>query len=60
MAGAELTAAPRTWSELITRTLQLSLHHRLLADFERRGFIKVERRNVRVLDEKSLLLEIRV
>jgi len=35
MAGAELTAAPRTWSELITRTLQLSLHHRLLADFER-------------------------
>src|SRR6266576_2055818 len=34
--------------------------NKLLADFERRGFIKVERRNVRVLDEKSLLLEIRV
>jgi CRP-like cAMP-binding protein len=34
--------------------------NKLLADFERRGFIKVERRNVRVLDEKSLLREIRV
>jgi NTE family protein len=35
MAGGELHAPPRTWSELITRTLQLSLHHRMLADFER-------------------------
>src|SRR6266581_682793 len=34
--------------------------NKLLADFERRGFIKVERRNVRVLDENSLLGEIRV
>jgi len=34
--------------------------NKLLADFERRGFINVERRNVRVLDEKSLLREIRV
>ncbi|MEP7105453.1 MAG: patatin-like phospholipase family protein, partial [Chloroflexota bacterium] len=35
MAGGELDAPPRTWSELITRTLQLSLHHRMLSDFER-------------------------
>jgi len=34
--------------------------NKLLADFERRGFINVERRNVRVLDERSLLREIRV
>jgi len=34
--------------------------NKLLADFERRGLIDVERRNVRVLDEKSLLREIRV
>jgi NTE family protein len=35
MAGGALEAPPRTWSELITRTLQLSLHYRMLADFER-------------------------
>ena len=29
-------------------------------DFERRGLINVERRNVRVIDEKSLLREVRV
>src|SRR3982074_1397937 len=34
--------------------------NKLLADFERRGLINVERRNVRVIDEKSLLREIRV
>ena len=34
--------------------------NKLLADFERRGLIDVERRNVRVLDEQSLLREIRV
>ena len=34
--------------------------NKLLADFERRGLIDVERRNVRVLDETSLLREIRV
>jgi CRP/FNR family transcriptional regulator, cyclic AMP receptor protein len=34
--------------------------NKLLADFERRGMLKVERRNVRILDEKSLLREIRV
>jgi len=35
MAGGALEAPPRTWSELITRTLQLSLHYRMLSDFER-------------------------
>ena len=34
--------------------------NKLLADFERRGLINVERRNVRVIDEKSLLREVRV
>jgi NTE family protein len=33
MAPSELPAAPATWDHLIARTLQLSLHHRLLADF---------------------------
>jgi CRP/FNR family transcriptional regulator, cyclic AMP receptor protein len=33
--------------------------NKLLADFERRGLINVERRNVRVLDEASLLKEVR-
>jgi CRP-like cAMP-binding protein len=33
--------------------------NKLLADFERRGLINVERRDVRVLDETSLLREIR-
>jgi CRP-like cAMP-binding protein len=34
--------------------------NKLLADFERRGLINVERRNVRVLDETLLQREIRV
>ena len=34
--------------------------NKLLADFERRGLIDVERRNVRVIDEQSLQREIRV
>ena len=33
--------------------------NKLLADFERRGLIEVGRRNIRVLDESSLLREIR-
>jgi CRP-like cAMP-binding protein len=33
--------------------------NKLLADFERRGLINVERRNVRVLDEAAMLREIR-
>jgi len=35
MAGAELERPPATWAELMARTLQLSLHQRMLADFER-------------------------
>jgi NTE family protein len=35
MAGAELERAPGTCAELMGRTLQLSLHQRMLADFER-------------------------
>jgi len=35
MAGGENEKAPVTWSELIARTLQLSLHHQMLSDFER-------------------------
>jgi NTE family protein len=35
MAGAELERPPSTWAELMGRTLQLSLHQRMLADFER-------------------------
>ena len=35
MAGGENEKAPTTWSELIARTLQLSLHHQMLSDFER-------------------------
>jgi NTE family protein len=35
MAGGELTSAPSSWTDLIARTLQLSLHHRLLSDFQR-------------------------
>ena len=35
MAGGENEQAPSTWSELIARTLQLSLHHQMLSDFER-------------------------
>ncbi|HEV8470652.1 MAG TPA: helix-turn-helix domain-containing protein, partial [Candidatus Limnocylindria bacterium] len=33
--------------------------NKLLADFERRGLIEVRRRNIRVVDESSLLREIR-
>jgi CRP-like cAMP-binding protein len=43
----------------ITRSTRMTVN-KLLAGFERRGLIDVERRNVRVLDEKSLLREIRV
>ena len=35
MAGADLERPPATWAELMARTLQLSLHQRMLADFER-------------------------
>jgi NTE family protein len=35
MAGGELQRHPRSWSDLMARTLQLTLHHRMLADFER-------------------------
>ncbi len=35
MAGGELERAPAGWADLMARTLQLSLHHRMLADFER-------------------------
>ena len=35
MAGGENEKAPNTWSELIARTLQLSLHHQMLSDYER-------------------------
>ena len=35
MAGGGDERAPRTFPELIARTLQLSLHHQMLSDFER-------------------------
>lgn len=35
MAGGELEKAPATWGPLLARTLQLSLHHQMLRDFER-------------------------
>jgi NTE family protein len=35
MAGPELDRAPASWSELMSRTLQLSLHYRTLSDYER-------------------------
>jgi NTE family protein len=35
MAGGELDRHPLGWAELMGRTLQLSLHHRMLSDFER-------------------------
>jgi len=35
MAGGEEEQAPKTWGELIARTLQLALHHQMLSDFER-------------------------
>jgi NTE family protein len=35
MAGGEYASAPSGWPELIARTLQLSLHHQMLSDYER-------------------------
>jgi NTE family protein len=35
MAGGELERHPNSWAELVARTLQLSLHQRMLSDFER-------------------------
>jgi len=35
MAGAELERPPATWIELMGRTLQLSMHQRMLSDFDR-------------------------
>jgi NTE family protein len=35
MAGGELERHPGSWTDLMTRTLQLILHHRVLADFDR-------------------------
>jgi NTE family protein len=35
MAGGELAQQSMGWAELMGRTLQLSLHHRMLSDFER-------------------------
>ncbi len=35
MAGTELERPPRSWIELIGRTLQLSMHQRMLSDFDR-------------------------
>jgi hypothetical protein len=35
MAGGELSRPPATLGELMGRTLQLSLHQRMLSDFER-------------------------
>jgi NTE family protein len=35
MAGGENERAPARWQELIARTLQLSLHHQMLSDYER-------------------------
>ena len=35
MAGGEQEQAPATWSELIARTLQLTLHHQMLSEYER-------------------------
>lgn len=35
MAGGEYEETPRNFPELIARTLQLSLHHQMLSDYER-------------------------
>lgn len=35
MAGSELERPPKGWTELVSRTVQLVLHERMLADFER-------------------------
>jgi len=35
MAGGELERTPSGWADLMARTLQLALHHRMLSDYER-------------------------
>jgi NTE family protein len=35
MAGGEHESMPKSWPELVARTLQLSLHHQMLSDYER-------------------------
>ena len=35
MAGGEHESVPDAWPELIARTLQLTLHHQMLSDYER-------------------------
>jgi NTE family protein len=35
MAGGEHESVPASWSELIARTLQLTLHHQMLSEYER-------------------------
>jgi hypothetical protein len=35
MAGGEYESAPTGFPELLARTLQLSLHHQMLSDYER-------------------------
>lgn len=35
MAGGEHEVIPNTWPELIARTLQLTLHHQMLSEYER-------------------------
>jgi NTE family protein len=35
MGASQLAVRPSSWTNLVARTLQLSLHHRLLSDFER-------------------------
>jgi NTE family protein len=35
MAGGEQESAPTSWPELIARTLQLTLHHQMLSEYER-------------------------
>lgn len=35
MAGGEFERRDRTWSSLVARTLQLSLHHQMLSEYER-------------------------
>ncbi len=35
MAGSEHESVPNSWPELIARTLQLTLHHQMLSEYER-------------------------
>jgi hypothetical protein len=35
MGASEPDARPTSWTNLVARTLQLTLHHRVLSDFER-------------------------